>query len=528
MKTKTYVILLLGVLLQVRPFVAATDTLQGEAGFVSLFNGRDLTGWGYAGPPFESFDGKAASADGRYEVKDGVVVVNERVPRTMQRMVTLQQFPSDFVLRLEFRAGVAADSGVFIRGVQLQCRDYLAVGPYYDLTKHRPQDWNAIEIVVKGGKAYATSNDQVLEPSLTLPASGPVGLEGDLGVMEYRRIRIKEIPKGGTAIAPVSAAARPVRTARIDRAAFDRPIRLAVIGDDLTQPKGASSGGGRGGAVQLPDASARQQAAVNAMIAANARFNQGVIDARTALTAASLTVPALPAEVTAKAAALASAELTLALARADAFEWLQASPGRLDATLTAALAQQTVAPGGVAAAAARSGLVPPTDYPSQLGSLLGERWDVRNFGVSGAVVLKNGDTSYWKEPALEAALSFNPDAVVIMFGTNESRPENWRLAGSFVADYKALIGALGALPARPAIWIAKPPPAFTSAGGVNGQLISGEIMARLDAIARESGAGVVNIFGAMRASANLTLDGVHPDPAGARIIAATVQAALMR
>ena len=36
-------------------------------------------------------------------------------------------------------------------------------------------------------------------------------------------------------------------------------------------------------------------------------------------------------------------------------------------------------------------------YPAQLGRLLGEKWETRNFGVSGATLLKNGDKPYWKQ-----------------------------------------------------------------------------------------------------------------------------------
>ena len=60
-----------------------------------------------------------------------------------------QAFSKDFVLRLEFRAEVNADSGIFLRKPQLQCRDYLVAGPYKELKKYKPQDWNEIEVVVK-------------------------------------------------------------------------------------------------------------------------------------------------------------------------------------------------------------------------------------------------------------------------------------------------------------------------------------------------------------------------------------------
>ena len=87
-----------------------------------------------------------------------------------------------------------ADSGIFIRKPQLQCRDYLVAGPYKDLKHYKPQEWNQIEVTVKDGVARCTCNGEVLEAALALPATGPIGLEGDLGVMEYRHIQIKELP----------------------------------------------------------------------------------------------------------------------------------------------------------------------------------------------------------------------------------------------------------------------------------------------------------------------------------------------
>lgn len=100
----------------------------------------------------------------------------------------------DFILRLEFRASTNADSGIFLRGPQLQCRDYLVAGPYKQLKKYKPQDWNRIEVVVTNNVAHCTCNGEVLEAALKLPATGPIGLEADRGQMEYRRIRVQELP----------------------------------------------------------------------------------------------------------------------------------------------------------------------------------------------------------------------------------------------------------------------------------------------------------------------------------------------
>ncbi|MCC6235254.1 MAG: DUF1080 domain-containing protein [Verrucomicrobiales bacterium] len=168
------------------------DAFTPEPGFVSLFNGKDLTGWGYR---TNAFNGLTSSPDGRYLARHGRLIVSTPPEgRKYQVLWTAAEFPGDFVLRLEFRATPNADSGIFLRQPQLQCRDYLLAGPYLTLKQYRPQDWNQIEVTVTGRTARATCNGEELEAALALPATGPIGLEGDRGQMEYRRIRIKPSP----------------------------------------------------------------------------------------------------------------------------------------------------------------------------------------------------------------------------------------------------------------------------------------------------------------------------------------------
>ena len=191
MTTKTFS-RIAATLLLVSATVVRADDFTPEPGFELLFNGKDLSGWRYQGG--EPFDRKTASSDERYTAKDGILAVNppKDAPRKVQQIWTVREFPKDFILRLEFRAGVNADSGIFLRKPQLQCRDYLVAGPYKELKKYKPQDWNLIEVVVKDGVAHCTCNGEVLEAALALPPTGPIGLEGDRGLMEYRRIRIKQ------------------------------------------------------------------------------------------------------------------------------------------------------------------------------------------------------------------------------------------------------------------------------------------------------------------------------------------------
>jgi lysophospholipase L1-like esterase len=192
----------------------APDDFTPEPGFESLFNGRDLTGWGilpstpddirikHENPDLlwpiitttSIFDGKTQSDDARYVAKNGrLIVTTPTEGRRVQKLSTTREFSGDFVLRLEFRATPNADSGVFLRGRQLQCRDYALAGPYKDLTKYKPQEWNELVITAKDNKAHCTCNGEVLEEAFEIPANGPIGLEGDRGQMEYRRIRIRQV-----------------------------------------------------------------------------------------------------------------------------------------------------------------------------------------------------------------------------------------------------------------------------------------------------------------------------------------------
>ncbi len=205
------------------------DDFQVEPGFESLFNGTDLTGWEYRPTPDAmrssrerwmsrkpkgivwplvekrvSLEGKSSTPDGRYVAKAGrLVVTTPPEGRKIQQLWTTRDFDGDFTLRLEFRATPNADSGVFLRGTQLQCRDFALAGPYKDLKDYRPQQWNELEVVVSGNVARCSCNGEVIEAAFELPDTGPIGLEGDRGQMEYRRIRTTAIaperPEGPTA-----------------------------------------------------------------------------------------------------------------------------------------------------------------------------------------------------------------------------------------------------------------------------------------------------------------------------------------
>ena len=76
----TVVATMVAICASVAVFAADKPNPKNESGFVNLYNGKDLTGWGYRdkdGKILETFDGKKEASDGRYTAKPGVLVVNQ-------------------------------------------------------------------------------------------------------------------------------------------------------------------------------------------------------------------------------------------------------------------------------------------------------------------------------------------------------------------------------------------------------------------------------------------------------------------
>ena len=170
--------------------------MRTEPDFRPIFNGKDLTGWRVGNA---NLDGKTTSDDGRFAVRDGVLVITgskDKPPKVIE-IETADSFDSDFTLRFEFRASKDANSGLHLRDKafkhQLQIRDYPRVGPYKTLKSFKDGDWNAIEVTVTGTKARCTCNGEVLEEAMELPEKGPLALQSEINVIEYRNILVRTL-----------------------------------------------------------------------------------------------------------------------------------------------------------------------------------------------------------------------------------------------------------------------------------------------------------------------------------------------
>ncbi len=97
-------------------------------------------------------------------------------------------------------------------------------------------------------------------------------------------------------------------------------------------------------------------------------------------------------------------------------------------------------------------------YPSQLQALLGEGFEVRNYGKNGATVLKKGENPYTQEPEYREALEFHPDIVFIELGTNDSQPHDRVYLSGFERDYTDIVQSFLGLPSGCRVVLLLPPP----------------------------------------------------------------------
>ncbi|HHY85266.1 MAG TPA: hypothetical protein GYA07_06985 [Verrucomicrobia bacterium] len=166
-------------------------------------------------------------------------------------------------------------------------------------------------------------------------------------------------------------------------------------------------------------------------------------------------------------------------------------------------------------------------WPAQLARLLGEGWDVRNFGVSGTTLMQKGDRPYQKRPQFQAALDAKPDVVIIALGTNDSKPQNIDTnPDDFLPSHRDLISKFRAANPNARIYVCLPPPAFPELFGIRESVISERIIPLIRQVAREEKLEVIDLHTALSGRADCFPDKVHPNEAGAALIAETIHRAL--
>ena len=109
------------------------------------------------------------------------------------------------------------------------------------------------------------------------------------------------------------------------------------------------------------------------------------------------------------------------------------------------------------------GLDDPRSFPSQLGVLLSESYEVQNFGAGGKTLMSTGDTPYTQYIQYGPSLEYEGDIVLIMLGTNDAKYFNWHPDSSpavFKRELKQLVQVYRNLPSKPTVYIMTSPTLF--------------------------------------------------------------------
>jgi hypothetical protein len=192
-----------GVMVQVK----AQEPSEEEArdGFVSLFNGKDFTGWRFSGATSAS---TSETLPPNWKVEDGVIKLSGG---NSPHLASQREF-ADFDVRLQWRAmRDKYNSGFFIRsGREVKANQInlsqTAVGklmsgaqggdPVPKLQKP-VGEWNEWRVLAVGDRVTFWCNGQrAWEVSGFNDRRGYLGLQAEGAPIEFRNIRIKELATG--------------------------------------------------------------------------------------------------------------------------------------------------------------------------------------------------------------------------------------------------------------------------------------------------------------------------------------------
>lgn len=164
-------------------------------------------------------------------------------------------------------------------------------------------------------------------------------------------------------------------------------------------------------------------------------------------------------------------------------------------------------------------------YPVQLQQLLGENYLVKNFGKSGATLLRKGHRPYNEQEEYKNAIAFAGDIVVIHLGLNDTDPRDWPKYGDdFIKDYLTLIQDFRTANPNCKIFVSR----MTPIGHNHWRFKSGtrdwywKIQHCIEVVAEQADCQLIDLQEILYHRPDLFPDALHPTKEGAGIIAQQV------
>lgn len=168
-------------------------------------------------------------------------------------------------------------------------------------------------------------------------------------------------------------------------------------------------------------------------------------------------------------------------------------------------------------------------YPTRLAQLLGEGYEVGNFGRSSATLTRHGYMPYWDQPQFRAAMEFTPDVAIIHLGLNDTDPRVWPdREDEFVGDYMALIDSLRIHNPKVRILAAKLSPIAPGHKRYKSSTRAWRhaVNCCIEAAAAAKGVELIDFGAPLAQRLDLLPDNLHPNAEGALILAQTVAGAI--
>ena len=165
-------------------------------------------------------------------------------------------------------------------------------------------------------------------------------------------------------------------------------------------------------------------------------------------------------------------------------------------------------------------------YPALLQEKLGEEYEVRNFGYNDASARFDADTPYVNKRVYRESLAWNPDIVLLMLGTNDTKKRNWD-PEVFRRDYRRIVESYRALPSSPRIVLIAPIRIFLLMGrpllGLYPDTMEQGVRPAIREIAADMGLELIDLKD-LFIDSTYCRDGIHPQKTGARLLADAIYA----
>ena len=160
-------------------------------------------------------------------------------------------------------------------------------------------------------------------------------------------------------------------------------------------------------------------------------------------------------------------------------------------------------------------------YPALLQEKLGAGYEVRNFGYNDASARFDADTPYVSKRVYRDSLAWNPDIVLLMLGTNDTKARNWD-PGVFKRDYRTIVESYQSLPSHPRVVLIAPIRVFLVMGrpllGVRPDIMEQGVRPVIRKMAEKKCLELVDLKD-LFTDTTYCRDGVHPQRLGAQMLA---------